>query len=124
MNHEQKLWYHGSPFILEELLEGSTITQEKDYARIFSHKPSVVSVNDDGTIVHNGSMGGYLYVIDEPISSADIFPHPNTTMSLGIEWLTRRAIKVKKITDTTPDPNEFISEEKFRKISKMIKIDY
>ena len=36
-------WYHGSPLQLKRLRAGSTITQDRDLARVFSHKPSLVS---------------------------------------------------------------------------------
>lgn len=38
-----RAWYHGSPIVLASLVPGSTITQDKDLARVFSHKPSLVS---------------------------------------------------------------------------------
>ncbi len=107
----EKPWFHGSPLILEELLEGSTITQEKDIARVFSHKPSIVAIDENGVILHNGSADGYLYIIDEPISANDIYPHPETTMKPGVEWLIRRPLKVRKIAETKPDPKERLSDE-------------
>ncbi len=65
-------WYHGSPFELDLLMEGSTITQERDLTRIFSHKPALVALNDqDGkveSIQHNGLLPGFLYSIDERLA--------------------------------------------------------
>jgi hypothetical protein len=40
-----QIWYHGSPLELTTLHEGSTITQKRELARIFSHKPTRVSVS-------------------------------------------------------------------------------
>jgi len=34
-----KPWYHGSPLKLDVLRAGSTMTQWRDLARVFSHKP-------------------------------------------------------------------------------------
>ncbi len=100
-----------SPLILGELLQGSTITQEMDIARIFSHKPSLVAIGECGTIFHNGTMNGYLYVIDETILPSDIYSHPTTTMKPGVEWLLRKPLKLRKIAETEPILKELMSEE-------------
>ncbi|MBE0697358.1 MAG: hypothetical protein IH586_10575, partial [Anaerolineaceae bacterium] len=88
-------WYHGSPLNLEVLLPGSTITQDAALARVFSHKPQIVSIEDEFTpmrIRHNGTLPGQLYRIAEPIGLMDVYPHPNTSMAPGLEWLTRRSL--------------------------------
>ena len=51
-------WYHGSPLELRVLREGSTITQDRHLATVFSHKPTVVSMEDDGRLRHNGTQPG------------------------------------------------------------------
>lgn len=101
-------WYHGSPFELTMLLEGSTITQKNELARIFSHKPTIVSVSDDGQIKHNGTMRGYLYTVTEGIEADDVIPHPHTTMPPGDEWLTTRELRVQLLHQT-----EIIPQERF-----------
>lgn len=106
-----KSWFHGSPFVLQELTVGSTITQDINLARIFSHKPSIVANDGKGSIFHNGKIDGYLYVIDEVVTSEDVYTHPNTTMKPGDEWLITRPLKIKKIQDTTPNPAEILSVE-------------
>lgn len=78
-----KAWFHRSPVILNELLVGSTITQDRNLARIFSHKPSIVAKDENGMIFHNGKE----------------------------EWLIRRPLKVKKIEDTEPSLGELLSDE-------------
>lgn len=91
-------WYHGSDKTFTVLREGSTITQWRALAEAFSHKPKLLSYEDDGTIAHNGTAKGYLYIIDEPITvGKDIFAHPRTTMSENAEFLTARPLKVKLI---------------------------
>ncbi|GIN72041.1 hypothetical protein J14TS2_25160 [Bacillus sp. J14TS2] len=117
---KSKPWFHGSPIILTELLEGSTITQNSEIAKIFSHKPTVVSMDDQGGFFHNGSMAGYLYIIDEPLTPTDIFPHPNTTMEAGVEWLIHRPLKVKKIMETKVDPTQCLSEAEIKHLSKLL----
>ena len=94
------VWYHGSNAIFSELRVGSTITPWKELAEAFSHKPTKLGYDDDGTIQHNGTEKGYLYVIDEPIVvDIDVFQHPRTTMDKNAEFLTKRPIKVKLIQE-------------------------
>jgi len=99
-------WYHGSPFELTTIREGSTITQKRELARIFSHKPTLVSVSDDGQVKHNGAMRGYLYAIGEGIEPGDVIPHPRTAMAPGDEWLTTRELRVQLLC-----PTELVLEE-------------
>ena len=112
-------WYHGSPLQLDELLEGSTITQRMDLARIFSHKPAIVSIDDDGPewrLRHNGVLPGYLYRIAEPVTPDDVYPHPHTSMPPGAEWLIRRPLRVELIGPTTVRSNEFLSPDDVREL--------
>ncbi len=104
-------WYHGSPLELNVLLEGSTITQKRDLARIFSHKPAMVSIDDNGHILHSGVQPGYLYEIVETVTPDDVYPHPRTTMEPGDEWLITRPLKVTLICETIPDPEEQLTED-------------
>ncbi|WP_124099786.1 hypothetical protein [Ruminococcus sp. Marseille-P6503] len=92
------LWYHGSDRLFDTLREGSTITQWRELAEAFSHKPSRLSYDDSGSISHNGSENGLLYVIDEPLEiGTDIYRHPNTTMDKNAEFLTKRPLRVRLI---------------------------
>lgn len=43
----QGIWYHGSNKVFEILEEGSTITQWKELAEAFSHKPTILAIDDD-----------------------------------------------------------------------------
>lgn len=99
-------WYHGSPRQLNTLLAGSTITPHRHLAEVFSHKPQLVSISDEGSISHNGMQDGWLHVIDEPIGIADIYPHPRTTMEVGWEWLTRRHLRLRLIGETHIEDDE------------------
>lgn len=91
-------WYHGSNRIFSKLKEGSTITQWKELAESFSHKPTALGYDDNGIIEHNGIEKGYLYIIDEPIEiGKDIYQHPTTTMDENAEFLTKRPLNVKLI---------------------------
>ncbi len=94
------VWYHGSNMIFSELRTGSTVTQWRELAEAFSHKPSGLGYDDDGVITHNGTEKGYLYVIDEPITvGVDIYQHPRTTMDENAEFLTKRPLKLKMICE-------------------------
>ena len=94
------IWYHGSNKVFSELREGSTITQWKELAEAFSHQPDRLSCDDNGKIYHNGTEKGYLYVIDEPITvGIDVYQHPRTVMYENAEFLTKRPIKVKMVSE-------------------------
>jgi len=113
----QGSWYHGSNKVFDVLIEGSTITQWRQLAEAFSHKPTILAIDDDNTIFHNGKEYGYLYIIDEPIEiDKDIYAHPNTTMDKGLEFLTKRKLNVKMVEEIGL-PNEEqqrLSEEKLK----------
>ena len=104
-------WYHGSPYKLTVLRVGSTITQWRDLARIFSHKPAVVEISDDREIRHNGALPGFLYEIAEPVTDADVMPHPRTTMAPGDEWLTHRELRLSLIGETVVREDECLSDD-------------
>jgi hypothetical protein len=110
MSNDQ-IWYHGSPLKLATLRAGSTITHDSELARVFSHKPPIVSLADDGAIRHTGTTPGYLYRIDEPVRPEDVYPHPNSSMPPGAEWLTRRDLRLALIGPTEVRDGERLSEE-------------
>ena len=99
MNWSRK-WYHGSNQVFDVLRIGSTITQNKKLAEAFSHKPTLLCLADDGSITHNGKEKGYLYLIDEPIVlGKDIEQHPNSSMENGVEFLTKRPLRLKLLQE-------------------------
>ena len=98
-NDMNKPWYHGSNLEFDILKEGSTITQWKELAEAFATQPTMLSYNEIfSPISHNGTEKIILYIIDEPLEiDVDIYQHPNTTMDKGVEFLTKRALKLKRI---------------------------
>jgi len=115
-----KIWYHGSPFRLTRIGKGSTITQDRDLARVFSHKPTIVSVADDGTIKHNGTMPGLLYRIAEEMQSGDVYPHPRSSMAPGKEWLTHRELRVELTAPTQMVDTEKLPEDEIAALRKRL----
>ena len=116
--YEDRTWYHGSNKTFNMLDIGSTITQWKELAEAFSHKPSSLYYDDNGNIHHNGKEIGYLYIIDESVAvNADIYQHPRTTMNNNVEFLTKRLLKVKMVKTLEAMSNsEFMrANEEFEK---------
>ena len=94
-----KPWYHGSNLEFEILREGSTITQWKELAEAFATQPTSLSYSEIfSPISHNGTKKGILYIIDEPLQmDVDIYQHPKTTMDKGVEFITKRPLKLRRI---------------------------
>jgi quercetin dioxygenase-like cupin family protein len=109
-------WYHGSPYRLSVLSKGSTITRDRHLAEVFSHKPPIVSLEDDGAIRHNGTAAGYLYRVIDPVAEEDVYPHPRSSMPPGKEWLTRRELRVEFIGPVPVREEEQLSEQDLQEI--------
>lgn len=94
-------WYHGSNQLFTQLRAGSTVTRWRALAEAFSHKPDTLCIQDDGSILHNGSAAGYLYEVltDSP---DDLYPHPRSTMEPGLEYLTSRPLPVRLMGTVPP----------------------
>lgn len=116
-----KPWFHGSPQRLSVLRSGSTITQDEELARAFSHQPTLVSVSDKGVIKHDGKTAGFLYKITEDVFSEDIKPHPNSSMQSGKEWITAKDLQVEQIGVTFVTLKEALSEREIEKLKQKLK---
>jgi len=103
-------WYHGAQQALTVLRVGSSITQDREIARVFSHRPSISTLEEDGTHKHNGTAPGYLHLVDEPITVADVEPHPHPINASKWEWLTKRAIKVRLLEQPALREEELLTE--------------
>jgi hypothetical protein len=104
-------WYHGSPLRLEVLRAGSTVTRVRPLAEVFSHKPSIVCIEDDGTVRHDGRRPGWLHRVREEVGGGDVRPHPRSVMAPGKEWLTNRPLELELIGPVPVPPDELLSEE-------------
>lgn len=114
-------WYHGSNLKLYFLDSGSTITQWRELALAFSHKPKILIIQDDNSIIHNGQEFGYLYVIDELIDiDKCVCPHPKSTMDSGLEFLTNRRLRLRLIEEIGTVSKDYLDEADMI-ISKCIK---
>ena len=113
---KEKTWFHGSPLELEKLRKGSTITQIEKLAQIFSHKPSIVSVSDDGEIKHNGKVKGRVYRIAEEVTVDDIFEHPKSSMEKGCEWITNKEFKLQFLYEISYSPADILSETEIEEL--------
>ena len=69
-------WYHGSQQKLTTLRVGSSITQDRNVAKAFSHRPSLLTQSEGGTVKHDGATPGYLYTVADKIGPNDVRPHP------------------------------------------------
>ena len=105
-----KPWYHGTPqkniFILRK---GSTITQHIDLARVFSHKPTIVSIQDN-ELRHDGNKPGFLYTVCEVLSPEEIYPHPRSSMEWGMEWLTKLPLSLSLLGPTEIIKSELLTD--------------
>ena len=113
-------WYHGSPLELTTIRQGSSVTQNVELARAFSHKPTLVCVSDDGQVKHNGTTQGYLYAIAEEVKPGDLTPHPRTTMGPGAEWLTTRELRVQLLCSTEVAAREQLTDVELADLRKRL----
>jgi len=123
-------WYHGSASKFLVLRKGSSITQDRDLARAFSHNPRNVSISvrisisDNGSrrvsqeIKHDGKVCGYLYCIAEAVGPEDICPNPNSSLKPGKEMLIKRDLKVELLGPTQIVEEERLREEEISKLKR------
>ena len=115
------VWHHGSNLRLAVLRTGSTVTKNKALAEAFSHRPSVLCMEDSGGIVHNGREAGFLYCIDEPAEEGrDVYPHPRSSMEAGLEFLTTRPLR-SRLIETVPLPSGVEAEDAKRTIEERLR---
>ena len=97
-------WYHGSQEQLTKLRAGSSNTQNRDLAKAFSHRPSLVSMSDRGDgevspetflVRHNGETPGFLYFVSGETGPDDVHPHPHPANATRWEWVTDRELNIE-----------------------------
>lgn len=113
-------WYHGSPRRLTLLRAGSTITQNKELARIFSHKPAIV-VGDESNKrwKHTGPFArGFLYRVIGQITELDIEAVPHSSLSPGTEWNAKTEFPLELVSETAISNEELLTRNELRKMAE------
>jgi hypothetical protein len=116
--NKQGTWYHGSPLKLKTLREGSSITQDEKLAQVFSTRPTIVSVSDDGNIKHNGKLKGRVYRIADTVTNDDIVVHPRSTWKKGWEWLTKTKFKLEFLYEYSASHADKLSETEIEELKE------
>ena len=103
-------WYHGSQQELTTLRVGSSITQNRNVAKAFSHRPALLTQSEGGTVKHDGATPGYLYTVADEIGPDDVRPHPHPVNATRWEWLTNRELKLELIKQTIVTDKERLTD--------------
>ena len=111
-------WYHGSQQELTKLRVGSSITQNRNVAKAFSHRPSLLTQSDGGTVKHDGAIPGYLYTVVDEIGPDDVYPHPHPVNATRWEWLINRELKLKLIEQTVVTDEERLTDQEIAEITQ------
>ncbi|HEY3290485.1 MAG TPA: GNAT family N-acetyltransferase [Anaerolineae bacterium] len=96
---------------MSELRIHSTITQHRRLAEVFSHKPTLVCIEDDGTIQHDGRLTGKLYRVEQ-VRAEDIIPHLTSSMEPGMEWVTTRPLPLTLLGPVPITQDESITDDR------------
>lgn len=118
-------WYHGSQQKLTTLRVGSSITQNRNVAKAFSHRPSLLTMSDGGESIseqskvkHDGVIPGYLYTVADEIGPNDVHPHPHPVNADRWEWLTNRELRLKLIEQTVVTDQERLAGQEIAEIKR------
>ena len=111
-------WYHGSQQKLTKLRVGSSITQNRNVAKAFSHRPSLLTQSEGGTVKHDGVTPGYLYTIADEIGPDDVRPHPHPVNATRWEWLINRELKLELIEQTVVTDEELLTDQEIIEIKR------
>ena len=111
-------WYHGSQQKLTTLRTGSSITQNRNVAKGFSHNPSLLTQSEGGTVKHDGVTSGYLYTVADEIGPDDVHPHPHPVNATRWEWLTNRELKLELIEQTAGTDEESLTHQEIAEMKR------
>ena len=118
-DYDYKLtWYHSSQQELTTLRIGSSITQNRNVAKAFSHSPSLLTMSERGTVKHDSVTPGYLYTVAHDIGPDDVHPHPHPVNATRWEWLTDRELKLKLIEQTIVTDEERLTDQEIAEIKR------
>ncbi len=112
-------WYHGSPHgNLNRLNPDSAITQNREAARAFSHKPSVVSCSGSSVLYDGKIEEGFLYRVAEEIRPEDVDCPEFGGNEDRVEWLIKRPLAVEFVQRTRVRPEELLTEARVEALGK------
>ena len=111
-------WYHGSQQELTTLRVGSSITQNRNVAKAFSHRPSLLTQSGGGTVKHDGVTPGYLYTVTDEIGPNDVRPHPHSVNVTRWEWLTNRELTLKLVEQTVVADEERLTDQEIAEMKR------
>ena len=111
-------WYHGSQQKLVTLRVGSSITQNRNVAKGFSHRPSLLTQSESGAVKHDGVTPGYLYTVVDEIGPDDVRPHPHPVNATRWEWLTNRELKLELIEQTVVTAEERLTDQEIAEMKR------
>jgi hypothetical protein len=111
-----QVWYHGSPLRLVILRAGSSLTPLRRLAEVFSHKPGLVLLQDDGRIRHDGRSPGFLYRVAESVSLTDVKPHPWSRLQPGLEFISQRELALEPLGPVAFQPGELLSQAEIEQL--------
>ena len=112
-------WYHGSPYgNLNRLNPGSAVTQNRDFACAFSHKPSIVS-GSDSSVHHDGKIEeGFLYRATEEDRPEDVDCPEFGGNEDCFEWHIKRPLAIELVERTRIPPEELLPETRVEALRK------
>ena len=91
------------------LRKGSWVTQFKELAKAFSHRPSLISFGDDSqTVKHNGQQPGFLYIVSEEVGPDDVSYLRDTAQT---HWQTQYDLQVSLVAELPVDDPPQLSQE-------------
>ena len=111
-------WYHGSQQKLTTLRVGSSITQNRNVAKAFSHRPSLLTQSEGGTVKHDGVTPGYLYTVTDEIGPNDVRPHPHPVNVTRWEWLTNRELTLQLVEQTVVTDEERLTDQEIAEMKR------
>ena len=100
------------------LRKGSWVTQFKEVAKAFSHKPSLLSLADDcQTVKHNGRLPGFLYRVAESLQPEDVSYLRDTART---HWQASRDLQLELVTPLSLSDPPLLTDEEIAALRKDI----
>jgi len=111
-------WYHGSPEEITVLRKGSWVTQFEQMAKAFSHRPTLMSLDDDcESVKHNGQWPGFLYMVSKFIGPDDVTYLRDTAQT---HWQTNRDLRLRLVAELPLDDPPQLNKEEITELRKDI----